>query len=78
MPDADDRGRKAMSSFLLPQRGLVPWMCPREVYSLVTMPVSLLPAEMHEQSAVVFRVFLDPVIQDFNLFLIEKSENPLL
>jgi len=46
-------------------------------YSLATMPVSLFPAEMHEQSAVVLGVFLDPVIQGFDLFLIEKPENPL-
>ena len=42
------------------------------------MPVSLFPAEMHEQSAVVLGVFLDPVIQGLDLFLIEEPENPLL
>src|SRR6516164_1390136 len=65
------------------QRGChVPWMClrmcPREVYSLVTRPVSLFPAEMHEKPTVILGVFLDPVIQSLNLFLIEEPENPLL
>jgi hypothetical protein len=44
----------------------------------VSEPQASLPAEMHKQPAVVFRVFLDPVVQGFDLFLIEKSEDPLL
>src|SRR6516162_6279845 len=46
-------------------------------YSLVTMSVSLLPAEMYEQPAVVLGVLLDPVVQGLDLFLIEKPEHPL-
>src|SRR6266581_3691925 len=38
----------------------------------------LFPAEMHEKSAVILGVFLDPVIQGFDLFLIEEPEDPLL
>src|SRR6516165_11441784 len=40
--------------------------------------VSLFPAEMHEQPAVVLGVLLDPVVQGLDLFLIEKPEHPFL
>jgi hypothetical protein len=41
-------------------------------------PRDSLPAEMHEKPPVILGVFLDPVIQGLDLFLIEEPENPLL